>query len=199
MRPETATRFALLGLLLDRPSHGYDLYQRFTDPAGLGQVWHLGMSQMYADLKTLEERGWVGSRTQQQDTRPAKRIFTLTPAGRTAFLEWMARPSRGLREMRVEFIARLYFAGRTTDSDVGTLISREEKTLRQELIELRRAMPPPLDSNAFVRVVHSFRISQIEAALAWLKSARKFAARNRRRRSSSKGRLPNTLFKEERK
>ena len=33
MRPENPTRFAFLGLLQDQPHHGYDLYQRFTDPA----------------------------------------------------------------------------------------------------------------------------------------------------------------------
>ena len=173
MRPETATRYALLGLLLDQPSHGYDLYQRFSDPVGLGQVWHLGMSQMYADLKTLEARGWVSARTEQQDTRPAKKIFTLTPAGRAVFEEWMAKPSRGLREMRAEFIVRLYFARHRGPKAITALVAREKGTLRQELKDLKSSSS---GSDGFVRAVNLFRTSQINAAITWLKSAQRLAA-----------------------
>jgi DNA-binding PadR family transcriptional regulator len=198
MRPGTATRFALLGLLLDQPDHGYDLYQRFSDPAGLGQVWHLGMSQMYADLKTLEASGWVRVRTEQQDSHPPKRIFTLTDAGRAAFQAWMAHPSRGLREMRVEFIVRLYFAQRATPNGAAALIARQEKSLREELGRLRQTGPSPRESALFVQVVHSFRISQIEAAITWLRSVRKLTVRSKPRRSGSKGAIPNNILKEER-
>ncbi len=178
MRPENTARFALLGLLLDQPHHGYDLYRDFADPAGLGQVWHLGMSQMYAELKTLEARGWVSATTEQQDARPAKKIFTLTPAGRVAFQEWMTTPSQGLREMRVEFIARLYFARRENAKAVTALIARQEKSLREELSKLKENKLAQSESDDFVRALHSFRTSQLKAALTWLKSARKLAARH---------------------
>jgi DNA-binding PadR family transcriptional regulator len=197
MRPGTATRFALLGLLLDQPSHGYDLYQRFSDPAGLGQVWHLGMSQMYADLKTLEASGWVSARREQQGARPAKNIFTLTKDGRTAFQEWMAQPSRGLREMRVEFIVRLYFAQRRTPNAVAALIARQEESLREELGRLRQSRPSPHESAVFVQVVHSFRLSQIEAALTWLRSVRKLTVRSKPQCSGSGSTIPKAIIKGE--
>jgi PadR family transcriptional regulator AphA len=177
MRPENTARFALLGLLLDQAHHGYDLYRDFSDPAGLGQVWHLGMSQMYAELKTLETRGWVSATMEQQDARPAKKNFTLTPAGRAAFQEWMATPSRGLREMRVEFIARFYFARRESAKAVTALITRQEKSLREELDKLKESKLAQSESDDFGRAIHSFRTSLIKAAMTWLKTARKLGAR----------------------
>ena len=175
MRPENTARFALLGLLLDQPHHGYDLYRDLADPAGLGQVWHLGMSQMYAELKTLEARDWVSATMEQQGARPAKKIFALTPAGRAAFQEWMATPSRGMRDMRVEFFVRLYFAQLKSAKAVTALVERNEKSLREELKKLQHAKPTSSDPNDFIQATHSFRISQIQAAMTWLKTARKLA------------------------
>lgn len=172
MRPESATRFALLGLLLDQPHHGYDLYQRFIDPAGLGQVWHLGMSQVYADLKTLEARGWVDVTVEHQDPRPARKVFALTKAGHSVFRKWLATPSRGLREMRVEFIVRLFFARRAGAREVAALVARQEKSLHDELDRIQHDMALSNESADFVQAIHSFRLSQIEAAITWLKSIR---------------------------
>ena len=177
MRPENPARFALLGLLQDQPHHGYDLYQRFADPAGLGQVWHLGMSQMYAELKTLQARGWVTAVVEQQDPRPAKKTFSLTPKGRAAFQEWMATPARGLREMRVEFIAKLYFARAAGAKGLSALVDCQEKSLRDELGKLKKEQKPQ-EADRFVRAVHAFRTSQIKAAMAWLKSARKLSVQH---------------------
>jgi DNA-binding PadR family transcriptional regulator len=178
MRPENPTRFAFLGLLLDQPHHGYDLYQRFTDPAGLGQVWHLGMSQMYADLKTLEARGWVSAALEHRDPHPARKVFTLTKAGRAAFKQWMATPSRGLREMRVEFIAKLYFARLEGHRDVSALLALQEKSLREELGKLQKEKALPHASDGYVSAVYAFRAGQTKAALTWVRSTRKLAARH---------------------
>jgi PadR family transcriptional regulator, regulatory protein AphA len=177
MRPENPARFALLGLLQDQPHHGYDLYQRFGDPVGLGQVWHLGMSQMYAELKTLQARGWVSLVVEQQDPRPAKKIFSLTSKGRGAFEEWMAAPSRGLREMRVEFIAKLYFARLKGVRDISALVACQEKSLREELGKLQKEKASPHGTDGYVLAVHTFRTGQIKAAMEWLKSIRKQAGR----------------------
>ena len=51
----------LLGLLIQQPRHGYELYQEFN--RGLGRVWRMGKSKLYAQLKVLETRGLVTSRT----------------------------------------------------------------------------------------------------------------------------------------
>ncbi|MBI5301997.1 MAG: PadR family transcriptional regulator [Chloroflexi bacterium] len=171
MRQDKTARFALLGLLVDEAHHGYDLYQHFTDPAGLGQVWHLGMSQMYADLKTLEASDFVKATVEQQDSRPAKKVFALTPAGRAAFREWMATPSRGLREMRVEFIVRLFFARREGRRAVTALIERQDQALRAELARWQvERSTEALDD--FGQLVRAFRLNQTQAALTWLKSLR---------------------------
>src|SRR6188474_983544 len=99
---------ALLGFLQQGPLHGYDLHKQVV--ANLGAVWHLGQSQMYAILKEYETRGWIKTVLVPQNGRPARKMLQLTPAGKRAFDSWMNQTAHGLREFRVDFFARLYFA-----------------------------------------------------------------------------------------
>src|SRR2546423_2333294 len=100
---------ALLGLLQDGPLHGYALHKQVV--SNLGAVWRLGLSQMYAILKEYETRGWIKTIvTAPQNGRPARKMLKLTPQGKRAFEAWMKQSAHGLREFRVDFFARLYFA-----------------------------------------------------------------------------------------
>ena len=76
---------ALLGLLLSEPKHGYELFQEFSRE--LGGVWRIGQSQLYAQLKQLEESGLVSVRVEEQPNRPARKVYHVTEAGRRAWHE----------------------------------------------------------------------------------------------------------------
>src|SRR5258706_4164905 len=73
--------FALLGFLIDGPSHGYDLHQRFI--VELGHVWHLSQSQAYAILKRLEQRGDINAQIVEQNKLPARQMLRITAQGRS--------------------------------------------------------------------------------------------------------------------
>lgn len=101
--------FALLGFLIEKPCHGYDLHQRLNTE--LGQVWHLSQSQAYAILKRLETRGDISSRVVEQEKLPARQMLHITTSGRKRFFEWLENDiSATSRSIRLEFITRLYFA-----------------------------------------------------------------------------------------
>jgi PadR family transcriptional regulator, regulatory protein AphA len=42
--------FILLGFLLEKPVHGYDLYRDISKINDLSEVWHIKQSQLYAPL-----------------------------------------------------------------------------------------------------------------------------------------------------
>jgi Transcriptional regulator PadR-like family len=50
--------WAVLGLLIERPGHGYDLFQRF-DSAYAGAIELSSHSQINGALKALEQRGMI--------------------------------------------------------------------------------------------------------------------------------------------
>lgn len=85
------TEHALLGFLRQRPMYGYEIHQQLSEPSGLGLVWQLKQSQLYALLAKLEQEGYVTTSPEPQQTRPPRKMFELTPAGSNAFLTWAQR------------------------------------------------------------------------------------------------------------
>ncbi|MGD2207106.1 MAG: PadR family transcriptional regulator, partial [Anaerolineae bacterium] len=73
----------LLGLLMSKPSHGYELHQEFSRE--LGRVWRIGLSQLYAQLKQMAESGLVTVETELQANRPSRKVYHLTSQGKRAF------------------------------------------------------------------------------------------------------------------
>src|SRR6478672_11934532 len=88
----SATEYALLGLLLDGPGHGYDLTRQFAADTELGKVCRLEMSMLYGLLKKIEKEGLLISRDEPLTEHKSRRIVELTPAGRAEFEAWLAEP-----------------------------------------------------------------------------------------------------------
>jgi DNA-binding PadR family transcriptional regulator len=154
----------LLGLLLTEPRHGYELFQEFSRE--LGQVWRVGQSQLYAQLKQLEEAGLVSARVEEQPNRPARKVYRLTPLGRAAFEAWVHQPAPHLRHLRVEFLARLYFFQRLSLEGLDRLVAAQKAVCREQMERFERQSPGAGDP--FARLVLEFRRGQLEAALRWL-------------------------------
>ena len=159
----------LLGFLMEGPLHGYDLHRRVK--AELGNVWRMGMGYIYNTLKELEQGGQVESMVLPQESRPSRKVYRITPEGRRSFLDWVREPVPAVRDMRVEFPAKLYFF-RLLDLDgVSRLIDAQEAACRRRLeqMEKRAERYGPHDFN---RLVFDFRRRQIEAILGWLADCR---------------------------
>jgi len=160
---------ALLGFLMDGLMHGYDLHRRVEDE--LGRIWYMGISNVYGALKRLERAGQVESTLSPQESRPPRKVYRITPAGRESFLDWIQQPVPTMRDMRVEFPAKLYFFHALGLEGARELIAAQETVCRERIERLERsaAQCGPHD---FDRLVFDFRRRQVGAILEWLKSCR---------------------------
>ena len=57
---------ALLGFLIQKSMHGYDLHQQAETE--LGDIWYMGISNIYGALKRIEENAWVESTLVPQES-----------------------------------------------------------------------------------------------------------------------------------
>jgi DNA-binding PadR family transcriptional regulator len=105
MVPET--RYAILGLLARKPSHGYELVARFGELFGPG--WEINRGQVYDMLETLREAGWAECLSPRQGRRQQK-IHQITQAGDEALTEWHARPCSATQPQREELYLKLALA-----------------------------------------------------------------------------------------
>ncbi|MGW0395940.1 PadR family transcriptional regulator [Streptomyces sp. NPDC003042] len=89
-----ALRHAVLAALLDGEYSGYELAKAFD--IGVANFWHALPQQLYAELAKLEREGLVAGREVVQESRPNKRLFHVTDAGRAElerFAEAVSKPS----------------------------------------------------------------------------------------------------------
>lgn len=166
---------ALLGFIYERPMHGYELYQQLSTPSGLWQVWRMKQSLLYAMLTKLEDEGYLITTLQPQDTRPPRKIYSLSENGRAAFLYWLNSPVAHGRQMRLEFLAKLYFAHRQSPEVALALLVRQLDTCHSWLAamrEHRHAQPDSSTAAYFSFTVEQFRLSQIESFVTWLTTCR---------------------------
>jgi DNA-binding PadR family transcriptional regulator len=118
-------RMPLLALLAKEPAHGYELKTQLERIFGEAYP-SPNIGQIYVTLQRLERDGLVRSQDVVQVTRPNKRVYELTDAGREALVSWIDRPSDGPR-VRDDFFMKLVLSEHTGASDRLGLINRQRR------------------------------------------------------------------------
>ena len=168
MRRPPGMEMALLGFLWEKPQHGYQLHRLVSDPLGLGAVWNIKQSQLYALLTKLEKDGLVEGKLEfQEEARPPRRTYRLTRSGRAAYQSWLKKPVQMPRFMRQEFMAKYYFANQEGKARAAELIRSQKAVCLKWLEKLNF---PDKKLSAFNQNIYRYRSGQIQATLAWLVS-----------------------------
>ncbi len=163
-----SVRNALLGLLAQRPRHGYELHAAFTAMMGGAQSRDVRPAQVYTTLARLEEGGLVCPASVEQSGGPEKRVYAITPQGRAALAEWLA--SGVVPELqRDEFFIKLVLCQATGEGDPYRLIQSQRAVLYQALHDAtrRRNDMDPRTELAQLLLLDKV-IMHLEADLRWL-------------------------------
>jgi DNA-binding PadR family transcriptional regulator len=168
-----STEYILLGLVAQGPVHGYDLHKKLATLDGLSSIWHVKQSQLYALLDKLETLGFLQAIPTTGAAYALRKQYHITETGRQAFADWMLSPVQHGREMRQDFLARLYFARLTGSAAVQQLIDAQYTTCLGWQRSLQTEVDGLSDPASFQGVVSAYRLNQINAMLAWLDECRK--------------------------
>jgi len=163
-----SVRHAVLGLLAQRPCHGYELRAAFQALVGGEENWDVKPAQIYTTLARLEQGGLVSEDSIEQDGGPEKRIYALTPIGRKTLKEWFA--SGVEREhQHDEFFLKLMIALVSGAADPYRLIQTQREHLFQELHDItehRRRADPGKELAKILLLDKA--VMHLEADLRWL-------------------------------
>ena len=168
-------RYALLGLLLEEPGHGYDLARHFAPGSALGAVLRLGSSHLYALLARLERDGLIAGERLDAGAHPPRRVYHVTEVGRAAVLRWIEKPVERPREMLLDFPLKFYIARRQDSVRAGRLVTRQRRLLTNFLEQLEREVGlsglSTLEKGKeddFIALMRDGRIARTKASLDWL-------------------------------
>ncbi len=165
--------YVLLGFVDQSPIHGYDLYKKITSHEGVSLVWQIKQSQLYALLEKLETEGLLTSSLVAGDAYPLRKEYRTTNLGRQSFYAWMTSPVEHMRDVRMEFMARLYFALKVGSNLALELVEGQLHACAGWLRGMQAAYTALAEEQQYERMVYRFRIAQTETLLAWLESCRK--------------------------
>lgn len=180
--------YGILGLLAFwGPLSGYDLKRLFDHT--LAPMWGAAQSQIYKELRRMKELGWVDMQREEQESRPDRKLYSITDQGHIALRKWQAQPSE-IIQVRDELLLKVLFGTFASPADLAqnirTSIAEHEMRLlvyRQNALflptkgvfqqENKRLNPYETDSQEdpyFNLIVH-FAIEFEKTYIRWLYEA----------------------------
>ena len=102
-----------------------------------------------------------------QENLPAKNIFNLRPQGVRAVQEWLEQPVNHFRDMRLEFVTKLWFVRQTFPDRERLLIEKQLGVCRERVKVLERLKESC--GNQAEALSIDFRETVIKATVSWLK------------------------------
>jgi DNA-binding PadR family transcriptional regulator len=153
-----------LAFLEPFPCHGYDLHRAIGADPVLRSIWRLGRSELYFLLKKLEKRGFVSPQVSDPVLGPRRTTYAITQTGRAALHAWLATPVANPRDLRAEFLAKVYLGRVLGAPETPELLMGQRVVLQERLNRLREGEL----RGGFERHVYSLRTLQTQAALEWL-------------------------------
>ena len=170
--------YILLGVLLTRPSTGYDL-KRYMDTHGRFQRPNTQMSQVYRSLTSMEKHGWVWHTVEPRPGAQDAKTYRVTEEGVTVFMDWLTTPytPTTTRSQDPGFYGRLAFAGFLSVDQVIELLDREIHARQLQIRRFRerdRTIPkdPQIAFDAELSELisertHEFGAQSMDAHVAW--------------------------------
>jgi len=122
--------YAILGFLNDRPYSGYDLKKMFD--SSIRHFWQADQSQIYRTLSRMMEKGWTEIEVIRQKSRPDRKEYQITIAGKEELLRWLTTPLPQEAQRSADMI-QVFFAGKLSDKEALKIFERAADNMRAGL------------------------------------------------------------------
>lgn len=164
----TNAEYAILGLLAEGASHGYDLEQKIEN-RGMRDWTEIGFSSIYFVLGKLEKKGLINSKKTQSPK--GRKTFNLTPEGYRLYSD---RTYTALSEPHPLYPSVLLglanWPALKHEQAIQALKIRAER-LKETLTAAKSRYSQQFPLPDFVDIQFGYSISQLEAELSWAKNA----------------------------
>ena len=125
---------AVLGLLKERPIHGYQLSRELGD--SLGGLWRVSYGSLYPTLRRLERDGAIESEAGGERSARRKKVYRITPKGERVFLELLQETPNDTQAEDARFRMRLAFFRYLPPETRIRLLERRRQALQGRLSTL---------------------------------------------------------------
>jgi PadR family transcriptional regulator, regulatory protein AphA len=127
-------KYVILGFLSESAMTGYDLKKKFSS----SEIFHWSgnNNQIYTALVELHEEKLVTLEVQYQESKPPRKLYSLTPEGLAALRQWL-QSSPKLPQFQNALLIQLTWADQLTTDELRTLLMKYEEDLQIHIAMLR--------------------------------------------------------------
>jgi len=127
-------KYVILGFLSESPLTGYDLKKKFS----VSDIFHWSgnNNQIYRTLVELHDEQLVTIEVEYQESKPPRKIYTITEAGLTALRSWVLSPPE-LPQFRNALLMQLMWAEHVEADAVSEMLGTYEDELHEHIVVLR--------------------------------------------------------------
>ena len=153
-----------LGVLTEGDKTGYEIKRCFED--AFSHFFIAGFGSIYPALAELSRRGLVTCRSVEQEGRPDKKVYSITPEGERILVdELMSTPPR--HKVRSEFLVLMYFAHMLPPTRLAAIIDEMIAKWEPTLAEIERCVAAD-EMTPGMRFAAGYGRAVLGAALAYV-------------------------------
>lgn len=146
------TAWAVLGLLsMPGERSGYDL-KKWADASLRYFYWSPALSQIYTELKRLEQLGFAVSRIASQDELRNKRLYTITDDGRAALERWMRESPAGPPVLKHGVVLRVWMGFLSEPEELRKTVAEHRDWADRTLAEVHSSEEASQDRWPFAKL-----------------------------------------------
>ncbi len=158
--------WAVLGVLVDGPRHGYDIAAELKPDTRLGNIWTVNRQLVYRAIERLVALGLVRARRREPGAGgPPRTVYGPTGEGRDSLDQWLATPVEHLRDVRSALLLKLALSDRL-GFDQRPLVAAQQDALADRFRELAEPPDDPSDIAALWRHHSALAVGQFLESVA---------------------------------
>jgi DNA-binding PadR family transcriptional regulator len=157
---------AVLGLLKERPMHGYQLSRELGD--SLGGLWRVSYGSLYPTLRRLESDAAIESEAGDVRGARRKKVYRITPKGEQIFLELLQESPQDTQTEDARFRMRLAFFRYLPPETRIRLLERRRLALQDRLATIAESLRTGRRTDDYGRALIEHNRSVTESDITWL-------------------------------
>ncbi|MDT7728830.1 MAG: hypothetical protein QOI21_5406 [Actinomycetota bacterium] len=168
----TPAELTLLGLLVEKPRHGYELEEVIT-ARGMREWTEIGFSSIYYLLGKLRDRDLIAEAGTHEGRRAtARKVYAPTAEGRTVCAQATEEVIAEPRPVFPPLLVGLANQPVIPPERLRAALARRAEALAERHSAVRRAADAQPHMPEFVRAIFDYTLTQLAAEQAWLSAYR---------------------------
>lgn len=156
----------ILGLLKERPMHGYQLSRELSEQ--LGGLSRMSYGSLYPTLRRLERDGAIEPAKEEAGRSRRKTVYAITPSGEALLMELLEAAPADSQSEDARFRLRLAFFRYLSPETRIRQLERRRAAVEERLATIKGALGASGAHDDYQRSLMEHGRAAAEADIAWL-------------------------------